>query len=170
MYMQIFGRNEKSFGIKMRTRRKFSGISTVEMLAGLAVLIPIVLTLFDLGCIISGVLVNDTICRDVARAVSEGDPATAKQRAEQLVAQANKKNGAVVSNYVLVGDPVNADLVVPAPEVGGLVKGTVTVRTRVDVRPPFLVGVVYGGEGLKFDSQQTFPYTFVAPAKGEDPN
>ena len=150
--------------------RKFRGISTVEMIAGLVVLIPIILTLFDLGCIISGVLVNDTVCRDIARAVSESDPASAKQRAEQLVVQANKKSGSVVSQYSLVGDPQNADLVVPAPEVGGLVKGTVTVRTRVEIRPPFLVGVVYGGQGLNFDSQQTFPYTFSMPAKGEDPN
>lgn len=134
------------------------------------VLIPVVLTIFDIGCIVSGVLVNDTVCRDVTRAVAEGDPSTAKPRAEQLVAQANKKQGSVVSNYVLVGDPVNSNMVIPAPDVGGLVKGTVTVRTRIDVRPPFLVGVVYQGQPLKFDSEQTFPYTFVMPTKGEDPN
>lgn len=151
--------------------RKRSGLSTVEMAAGLVVLVPVFLVLFDIGCLIVSNLTNDTVCRDITRAVAAGDPKDATARAQKLVALQNQKKGNTITNYVLVGNPQNsADISIPPPDSGGLVRGSVTCRTRVDVRPPFLVGAIYNGKAINFDSEQTFPYTYFVKATGDDPN
>lgn len=148
----------------MRLRK--SGQSTVELVCGLFVLIPLVLVLFDLAVIVIGVQVNDQTCRQAARAAASGDPASAQQRAAAVVARANQQGSSMLSNFILITPltfnpgSVIADAADLVP-YGGTVSGTVTVQTEVDIAP-FIVPYVYsGGAPLKFRSSQTFPFTHV---------
>jgi hypothetical protein len=150
-------------GYRMRLRK--SGQSTVELVCGLIILVPLVLVLFDLAVIVIGVQVNDQTCRQAARAAASGDPASAQQRAQAVVARANQQGSSMLSNFILMPlafNPatVQADALALVP-YGGTVSGTVTVQTEVDIRP-FIVPYVYnGGAPLKFRSSQTFPFTHV---------
>lgn len=147
-------------------RRK--GQSTVELVCGLFILIPLVLVLFDLAVIVIGVQVNDQTCRQAARAAASGDPGSAQQRAQAVVARANQQGSSMLSNYTLTlpltFNPANvATQAANLVPYGGTVSGTVTVETTVDIRP-FLVPYVYsGGAPLTFRSSQTFPFTYVVP-------
>ncbi|MBX9671074.1 MAG: hypothetical protein K2X93_26025 [Candidatus Obscuribacterales bacterium] len=143
-----------------------SGQSTVELVCGLLILVPLVLVLFDLAVIVIGVQINDQTCRQAARAAASGDPATAEQRATAVVARANQQGSSMLSNFTLSlpltfnPSTVIADAAALVP-YGGTVAGTVTVETTVDIRP-FIVPYVYsGGAPLKFRSSQTFPFTHV---------
>jgi Flp pilus assembly protein TadG len=146
--------------------RRNSGQSTVELVCGLFVLVPLVLVLFDLAVIVIGVQVNDQTCRQAARAAASGDPASADQRAQAVVARANQQGSSMLSNFTLMTplgftpSTVLADAQDLVP-YGGTVSGTVTVQTEVDIHP-FIVPYVYsGGAPLKFRSSQTFPFTHV---------
>jgi hypothetical protein len=148
----------------MRLRK--SGQSTVELVCGLFIIVPLVLVLFDLAVIVIGVQVNDQTCRQAARAAASGDPASAQQRAQAVVARANQQGSSMLSNFTLttplVFNPASAiaDAAALVP-YGGTVSGTVTVDTVVDIRP-FIVPYVYnGGAPLRFRSSQTFPFTHV---------
>lgn len=147
------------------TRLRYRGQSTVELVCGLFVLIPLVLILFDLAVIVIGVQVNDQTCRQAARAAASGDPATADQRAQAVVTRANQQGSSMLSNFFLrplIFNPssVVADAGALVP-YGGTVSGTVTVQTRVDILP-FIVPHVYShGQPLQFVSSQTFPFTHV---------
>ena len=73
----------------------------MELCAGLIILVPLVLVLFDLAVIVIGVQVNDQTCRQAARAASSGDPATARQRADAIIARANQQGSSMLSNFTL---------------------------------------------------------------------
>ncbi|MDX2107608.1 MAG: hypothetical protein SFY67_14500 [Candidatus Melainabacteria bacterium] len=141
--------------------------SLVELCVGLLVLVPIILIFFDLAVIVIGVQVNDQTCKQAARAASSGDPVSANQRAQAIVARANQQGSSMLSNFTLTGTTFNpATLIADRNALnpyGGTVSGTVTVSTTVDIRP-FLVPYVYsGGAPLTFRSAQTYPFTFVVP-------
>lgn len=156
--------------IRVRThRRKSLGQSTVELCAGLFILVPLVLVLFDLAVIVIGVQVNDQTCRQAARSASSGSPATAYDRAQAIIARANAQGSSMLSRFTLAGFTLNPASVItdvttpPLSIYGGTVSGTVTVETTVEVRP-FIVPYVYsGGAPLVFRSSQTFPFTYVVP-------
>lgn len=163
----VVGNFARSWGSGSRMRRrKSSGQSTVELVCGLFVLVPLVLVLFDLAVIVIGVQVNDQTCRQAARAAASGDPVSAMQRAQAVVARANQQGSSMLSNFTLitpltfVPDDVLEETEKLVP-YGGTVSGTVTVQTEVDIHP-FIVPYVYsGGAPLKFRSSQTFPFTHV---------
>lgn len=162
----MFGRGRRMFLHRSisRTRR---GQSLVELCVGLLVLVPIILIFFDLAVIVIGVQVNDQTCKQAARAASSGDPASASQRAQAIVARANQQGSSMLSNFSLTGVIFNpATVVADAAALvpyGGTISGTVTVNTTVDIRP-FLVPYVYsGGAPLTFRSSQAYPFTFVVP-------
>lgn len=141
--------------------------SLVELCVGLLVLVPIILIFFDLAVIVIGVQVNDQTCKQAARAASSGDPVSANQRAQSIVARANQQGSSMLSNFILSSVTFNpASLLTDRAALdpyGGTVSGTVTVNTTVDIRP-FLVPYVYsGGAPLTFRSSQTYPFTFVVP-------
>lgn len=156
--------------LKFRYARKGRGQSTVELCAGLIILIPLVLVLFDLAVIVIGVQVNDQTCRQAARSASSGDPATAQQRAQAIISRANQQGSSMLSNFTLSGFIFNPGTILTDTDAlrapngyGGTVSGTVTVRTTVEIRP-FIVPAVYsGGAPLVFVASQTFPFTFLVP-------
>lgn len=148
-------------------RRK--GQSSVELCAGLLILVPLVLVLFDLAVIVIGVQVNDQTCRQAARSASSGDPASAQQRAEAIIARANQQGSSMLSNFTLSNFTLSPSTILADTDAlrftnggfGGTVSGTVTVQTSVEIRP-FIVPVVYsGGAPLVFTASQTFPFTFL---------
>ena len=148
-------------------RRNGRGQSITEVIIGGMVLVPVVLAIIDLAVVvIGGEIVND-LAKQAARAASSGDPVTANQRAQAIVARANQQGSSMLSNFTLTGTTFNpATLIADRNALnpyGGTVSGTVTVSTTVDIRP-FLVPYVYsGGAPLTFRSAQTYPFTFVVP-------
>lgn len=155
---------------KYRSARS-RGQSTVELCAGLIILVPLVLVLFDLAVIVIGVQVNDQTCRQAARAASSGDPATARQRADAIIARANQQGSSMLSNFTLDQFIFNPGTVLTDTDAlrasnggfGGTVSGTITVETTVEIRP-FIVPQVYsGGAPLTFRASQTFPFTYLVP-------
>lgn len=150
----------------MQLRKRYRGQSSVELVCGLIVLIPIVLVLFDLAVIVVGVQINDSTCREAARVASIGDPTDANKRAAAVVARANKQGSSMLSNFVLVSctsTVTAAQVTALKASFGGPVSGTVTAVTEVDIKP-FVVQYAYsGGAPLKFRATQTYPFTYVVP-------
>ena len=149
--------------------RKRRGQSTVELCAGLIILVPLVLVLFDLAVIVIGVQVNDQTCRQAARSASSGDPSSAQQRAQAIIARANQQGSSMLSNFTLSSFTLSPSTILTDTDklraenggFGGTVTGTVTVQTTVEIRP-FIVPIVYsGGHPLVFTASQTFPFTFL---------
>jgi hypothetical protein len=150
--------------MKMKIGRKQLAASSVELVCGLLMLVPVSLVLLDMGSILVSVFSNDSICREACRAASSADPKDAKKVAEQIVTRANS-SGSTLAVYKLVEEPQKTSLRVPKEDQGGLIEGSVTLKTAVDVRPMFIVGAMYGGKPIEFVAQQTFPYTFVMQPK-----
>lgn len=137
-------------------------------------LVPVLLALVDLAVIMYGVQLNNTACRNAAQAVASGDPAEAQYRAETVLNQVNNRTtGELVSHFALDGpveskieaapipyrDPMTGRTVNP----GGLITGTATVITTVEIRP-FIVYRIYGGRlPLKFSCRQNVPIRYVVP-------
>lgn len=149
----------------MRLRRK-NAQSFIELLAGLAILVPIVLILIDIGTICIGVTMNDSVCREAARAASIGPPngitsGEPKRRAELVVAKHIGAGAVKMDPTVTCTENMTGAL--PAAPYGGPVDGEVTVETTCNVFPPFLVSVVVGAGGIQFRARQTFPYTWIMP-------
>jgi uncharacterized protein (UPF0333 family) len=148
--------------IKVRKR----GQSIIELAVGIIVLVPIVLVLFDLAVLVLGVGINDSVCRDAARAAASGSPTDIQARAEAIINRMNAKSSSMLSNFKLIGckmDGISQQDIQNAQQFGGPVTGTVTVTTEVEIRP-FVVKVVYQGDKpLVFRARQCFPFTFVFP-------
>jgi hypothetical protein len=158
--------------------RSIKAQSFVELAAGLIVLIPILLALLDLAIIVIAIQVNDTVCRDAARAASGGRPvdftgadgttrqANAKQRAEGVVKRAKKSVGGFIAELnILDGDSgptfVNG-AANPGPDknFGGAYNGSYKVTTQVKVNvPAFVPGVMQ--PQYTFNARQEFPITYV---------
>ena len=158
--------------------------SVIELVVGIMVLIPIVLTIFDLCVIVIACQLNDSTARDACRAAASGAPVyttngytpvlsdlqtAAKNRAQAVVTRTNIKSNGIVSNYSLVNCnlTLGASYSLPQPvngyNPGGLVIGSVTVQTQVQVTP-FLVKYAYAGQTMFFQSIQTYPISYSLPA------
>ena len=147
--------------------RKRLGQSIVELCAGIMVLVPIVLVLFDLTVIVLAVQLNDSTCREAARVGAIGDPdATAcKNRVLAVINRANKGGSSMLSKFMMVSctNTVTPAQIAALSPYGGPVTGTVSVVTQVDVKP-FVVHLIYaGGPALQFRSSQSYPFTYVVP-------
>jgi len=158
----------KSFLLKTSLKSntsKVRGFGLVEVVAGLVCLLPLLLAFFDLGMIVLSVQINDSACREAARAAACGNPNDARARAVQVINLANQRSGAYVSNLRLdsVTSTVSAAEVAALSPYGGPVQGSVTVRTFIDVHPYIIYWVYTGKPTLTFTSQQTFPYSYVVP-------
>src|SRR5262249_36644558 len=143
------------------------GEGIIELAVGLIVLLPVLLMIFDLVVVAITVQINDSTAREAARVASQGDPKQATQRAQAIVARANKQVSGLMSNFQLVSVTFNpADILAQEDAMGtygGLLKGSVTVETQVDVRP-FVVQYAYGGKSpIQFHSKQTFPLSYAVP-------
>lgn len=142
-----------------------SGQSFVEMAAGLMVVIPVLLLIIDCATLYMGSSLNDTVCRDAARAASLGAPdaiksGEPKRRAEAVVQKANRTEGSIrLDKNVEVSESLEGEL--PKEPYGGPVKGQVTVATTVHVFPPFLLSLFTGPHGVDFRNEHHFAYTWA---------
>jgi len=154
--------------------RRGSGQSLIEFTAGLVVLVPVLLVLVDLAIVIYGVQLNDTACHNAAQAAAAGEPAEAQYRAQTVLNQVNSRTtGELVSHFAL-DRPVESEIeAAPIPyrdqmtgktvNPGGVITGTATVTTTVEIRP-FIVHNVYGKRlPLKFSCRQSIPIRYVVP-------
>lgn len=153
-------------GVVILISTRKNGQSIIELAVGILVLVPIVLVLFDLAVLVLGVQINDSVCRDAARAAASGNPADIKARAQAIVNRVNAQSSGMLSNFVLKDcstSSVSKQNIDNAKQYGGPVTGTVTVTTQVDIRPFVVTWVYQGGDPLKFNSRQSFPFTYVFP-------
>ena len=150
---------------KRRKARRNRAQSLVELLVGLAALIPIMLVVFDLAVILIAVQMNDSTCREAARVAAAGSPSDIQTRAGAIITRANLKAKGMMQNIQMISctSTTPTNYLQNISQFGGPVYGTVTVQTEVDVYP-FVVQWAYAGKSpLKFRSQQSFPFTYVVP-------
>lgn len=156
--------------------RKNSGQQIIEMAAGLLVLIPVIMGLIDIAVVLIGVNVNDTVCRDAARAAAQGNPLASPgsgsysmDRAQAVVTQRDNQKGGYIAKIQLLttgsdGSSVNAGTPLPDPTFGGAFTGSVSIVTQTTVKiPAYIPGVVPNQIDLK--AKQVFPITYQQPAK-----
>lgn len=165
-------------GMKKRTSRSKSidGSSLIELSVALMIVVPIVLVLIDCLMIVIGVSINDSVCRDAARAAASGAPADLSVCSNRTAGPATGpyKRVLAVINAIWISnlpmkisqEPILTETLkeVPLPEIGGAIDGEVSVQTNINVYPPFLVGAIVGDK-LNFKSTHTVNYTYVVPAK-----
>jgi Flp pilus assembly protein TadG len=151
-----------------------SGQSLLEATFGVVIIAIVVIGLVDVTIVLYGVSLNDTACRNAARAAAAGDPAQAQGRAQLTIDQLkqNTSDGMISQpKLVLPIEVVLTDEPIPRhdPETGkpfspgGMVTGNVTVKTQVDIRPFAMDIILRRKEPLTFWSKQTFPVHYVEP-------
>jgi len=170
-------------------RRRNSAQSTVELVTGIIIFVPIVLLFIDLALVAMASTTGDSVCREAARAAAKAPPVVYTQtggsvpavtysgdlstnRAQAVIDAANTNKGSV-QQYAL--DSIAFDQTSLTfnnagtgniPQQGGLWPGTVTVTTSCTVHPLSVLNVINGGQGIKLSSSQNFPFTYVVPQNG----
>jgi hypothetical protein len=157
-------------------RQNKRGQGLVEVVCVLMCLIPAVLLVIDLGMIAIGAGLNDQACRDAARAAASGPPS-------DLSIGDNRNVGAGTSPYdratavlkkiystrlpMKVRESIVAvETVRDIPtDAGGAIDGEISVKTTIDVFPPFLAGAVVGPQGVSLNCTHIVPITYVVPNK-----
>jgi hypothetical protein len=152
-----------------------SGQSLVEATCGLVVITAIVTALVDLAIVIYGVSLNQWVCRNAASAAAAGNVSEAECRAKAAIDHSSGIGlGTVISRSKLIL-PVEVNLTSEPmarwnPETekmsnpGGMVTGTITVETQVEIKPIAMGFIFRRSEALIFRSFQSFPIHYIAPA------
>ena len=145
--------------------RNQQAVTLLEMLMGLMVAVPLVLLFIDLILITMAVQVNDAAAVECVRIAASGDPNSAALRVNTIMARINKNTGGFVSGLTL-GSLTFTPSTLLATEAtmipnGGTVQGSVTVVTKVTVKP-MMVSAFSNGP-LVFSSSQSCPVTYVVP-------
>ena len=99
----------------MKVSRRKRGTSIVETAAGLFILIPIVLFLFDVAAAVLAQTANDSMCKSAARAAAETDTAGKAQAAAQTAVDKFPAAGYIKSKRLfkpVVYDPTSSVTVV----------------------------------------------------------
>lgn len=153
-----------------------SGQSLLEATFGIVLIAIVVIALVDITVVLYGASLNDTACRNAARAAAAGDPAQARDRAQLTIDQLPQNTSASMISQPKLVLPVEVVLTAqPIPRYdpetgklfnpGGMVTGNVTVKTQVDVSPFAMDLILRRKEPLTFCSKQSFPVHYVAPAR-----
>ena len=161
--------------LQLNCRAK-TGQGIVELVTALVCLVPVGLVLIDLGVVAIGAGINDAACRDAARAAASGAPS-------ELSLADNRSIGSDKSPYLRAQsvikkiyatnvpakirpaiEAVESIKDVPPAEAGGAVDGEVSVKTTIDIYPPFIVGKVIGDGGIALSAKHIVPFTYVMPA------
>lgn len=154
---------------------RWRGSSIIEMVSVVVLLVPFILALVDCGMIAIGVALNDSVCRDAARAAASGPPGDTTVGDNRNVGPGKNPHDralAVVKRIydtklpMKVRETIKATesvRVVPPPMVGGAIDGDVSVTTTIDVYPPFIVGAIVGPGGIPLESKHNVPFTYVVP-------
>jgi hypothetical protein len=153
--------------------RSQAGVHSLELVAGLTFLVPMVLYAMDYACVLYGGMMNDNLCAAAARAAAAGPPtrltglgtgiSTPKARAAAVIANARRPGSVVlVKQTVRIRETFIGTL--PVAPFGGPVLGTITVKTRCDIYPPFSLPCVVND--VVCYTSQTCPWTWIMPAGG----
>jgi hypothetical protein len=146
-------------------KRIKKGVTVLEMVVGLMVVIPLVLILVDMILITLAVQINDSAAREAVRLAASGDPNQAASRAQLVISRINSSSAGYVSNIKMVSivfsPPSLLTTAASLVPYGGAVEGSVTVKTQATVTPIF-VSYVYTGP-INFQSAQTCPITYNVP-------
>lgn len=154
----------------MKLSEKRRGQSTVELVTGVIIFIPVVLLFIDVALMVMSATTNDNVCREAARAASKVPPNQSQARAQQIIDTANK-NAGTVSSYTMQVN-VTADAlayIANPPQEGGIVPGSVTVSTTCQVHPLTILKILDGSNAISFNTSQSFPFTYVVP-QSSSPN
>jgi len=161
---------------RLKNRKMVAGQGLVEVVGVLVCLVPAILLIIDLGMIAIGAGLNDQACRDAARAAASGPPSLlsiADARAVNSGTAPHDRARAVVNRVYMTNLPMKVREKIEAFETirdvptdaGGAVDGEVSVKTTIDIYPPFVAGAVVGQSGVSLTSKHTVPITYVVPAK-----
>ncbi len=162
----------------LRKVRKKKGQGAAELVGAIVCLVPVILVVIDLGVVAIGAGINDAVCRDAARAAASGPPSELTL-AENRVVTAGKapheRAMSVIKRLYATNvpaklrDTIEAEESVrdipPAP-TGGAVDGEVSIKTTIDIYPPFIVGAVVGNSGVSLSSKHSVAITYVMPPSG----
>lgn len=159
--------------LKTRTRiRKKSGQELIELAAGLMVLVPIFLVIYDMYVVYMISNLNDAVARDAARAASAVEPNVNApvneqviaagpnfDRADRVVRLARNRGGGYITNIAL--DPAQTTLTVtnvPDQFLGGQWVGSLKVRTVTTFNLPVnFAGIIPAQQTLRAEAR--FPLT-----------
>ncbi len=162
-------------------RNRQSGQSLSELAAALIVMTPVLLAAIDGGTILIGAAINDSTCRDAARAAASGPPGdqATGTRAVMSDKAPYKRAVAVIKNVyhtdlpMRIRDALEVNETIkdypPANLGGGSLDGEVSVQTVIDVYPPFLIHLLIGEEGLSLKTKHIVPYTYTISATPPSP-
>lgn len=132
------------------------------------VLVPIVLYGLDYVTVLYGGQMNASACNAACRAAAAGPPSgygaannTPRNRASTALARVTQA-GAIVRMKKTVRIQENVTAPVPSIKYGGPFQGTVSIKTRCDVYPPFLLPFIPKNVVLYTD--QTYPWSYVLPS------
>ncbi len=151
------------------------GQALAECCAGLLIVVPILLILLDCVFVFMGASLNDSVCRDAARAAASGQPSSLTLAANRNVGKTqtpNQRAVAVIKHVYYSGLPMKVRETVavvenvrdvPPVEQGGAIDGDVTVSTTIDIYPPFRVTWINSGI-VVLRSKHTVAFTYVRPA------
>jgi hypothetical protein len=150
----------------VRRSRPIGGVSTVELVTGLIVLVPFLLAMFELVVIVIVAQVSDGAAREAARVAASSDPRMAQQRADAVIAQANQTSHMMSSQFKMVSFTFTpADTLAQETKLipyGGTLNGDVTVMIQCTVKP-YLISLVMNNKPISFNSMKSCPFTYNVP-------
>jgi TadE-like protein len=149
-----------------RRSRPIGGVSTVELVTGLIVLVPFFLAMFELAVIVIVAQVSDGAAREAARIAASSDPRFAQQRADAVIAQTNQGSHTMSSQFKMVSFAFTpADTLAQETKLipyGGSLTGDVTVTVQCTVKP-YLISLLTNNKPITFNSMKTCPFTYNVP-------
>ncbi len=146
----------------------------VEVVCILICLVPVVLLVIDLGMIAIGAGLNDQACRDAARAAASGPPSIVSKGDNRNLSSGTSpydRAQTVVKKIYSTQLPMKVREKIEAvetvrdipTEAGGAIDGEVSIKTTIDIFPPFIAGAVVGSQGVSLKCMHTVPITYVVP-------
>jgi len=128
----------------MKSSRRKRGTSIVETAAGLFIIIPIVLFLFDVAAAVLAQTANDSMCKSAARAAAETDSQGRAQAAAQTAVDRFPAAGYIISKRLFRTVDYNTT--------------TASVRVETEIVCRFPVPIPFGGpDRMNFVTDQTEP-------------
>jgi hypothetical protein len=153
--------------------RSQSGFHSAELVGGLLILVPIVLYALDYATVLYGGQMNSSCCSAACRAAAQGPPTgfasdasnTPKNRAMSVLKRMAQANSVVrVKQTVRLREIIQNPT--PKAPYGGPFMGTITVKTRCDVFPPFLLPMM--PKNVTLYTSQTYPWTYSMASSFEN--
>jgi Flp pilus assembly protein TadG len=146
-------------------KRNRRGVTIIEMVVGLMVVIPIVLVIIDFIIMNLAQQINDSAAREADRLAASGDPNQAVSRAQCVLNRINQGVAGYVSQVTLKSVTFNPTTLLATETAlvpyGGVVQGSVTVTTTVTVTPAVVCYCCSGP--FIFQASQTCPITYNVP-------